>query len=99
MMPKPLQWATANIGLHHIHHVSSRIPNYHLQRCYDNHPELRQVTRLTLAGSVKTLWLTLWDEEERQLIGFRDLKTIRQRLAAGAPVRPTNPEAVPPTWR
>jgi omega-6 fatty acid desaturase (delta-12 desaturase) len=98
-MSKPLQWATANIGLHHIHHVASRIPNYHLQRCYDSHPELRQVTTLTLIGSVKTLWLTLWDEDERRLVGFRDLGAIRQRLSEAGPIRPTEPEAVPVTWR
>jgi omega-6 fatty acid desaturase (delta-12 desaturase) len=99
-MPKPLQWATANIGLHHIHHVSSRIPNYHLQRCFDSHPELRQVTTLTLFGSVKTLRYTLWDEDERKLVGFRELRAIRQRLAADATeVLPTRPEAVPLIWR
>ena len=63
-MPKPLQWATASIGLHHIHHIASRIPNYELQRAYDNHPELRQVTRLSLWKSVTTLRLTLWDEDD-----------------------------------
>lgn len=100
VMPRPLQWATANIGLHHIHHVASRIPNYHLQRCYDSHPELRQVTTLTLLGSVRTLWFTLWDEDERRLVGFRELGAIRQRLAGdGAAVRPTRPEAVPVNWR
>jgi omega-6 fatty acid desaturase (delta-12 desaturase) len=100
VMPKPLQWATASIGLHHIHHVASRIPNYHLQRCYDSHPELQQVTRLTLPGSVKTLWLTLWDEDEKRLVRFRELRAIRQRLAAeAADVRPTRPEALPLHWR
>jgi omega-6 fatty acid desaturase (delta-12 desaturase) len=99
-MPKPLQWATANIGLHHIHHVASRIPNYHLQRCYDTHPELRQVTTLTLAGSVKTLWFSLWDEDERRLVGFRDLAAIRARIATdGGAVDPARPEALPAGWR
>ena len=97
IMPKPLQWLTANIGLHHIHHVSSRIPNYNLQRCYDAHPELRDVTKLTLWQSIKTLRLTLWDEDDRKLVGFRDLGSIRQRLTA--PVQATKPEVVPATWR
>ena len=102
VVPKVLQWFTANIGLHHIHHVSSRIPNYHLQRCYDENPELHDVTKLTLAGSVKTLWLTLWDEEGRRLVGFRDLPDIRRRLEQETPedqpISPTKPEAVPPGW-
>jgi omega-6 fatty acid desaturase (delta-12 desaturase) len=95
-MPTWLQWFTANIGLHHIHHVASRIPNYHLQRCFDDLPEVRRVTTLTLGQSVRTLWLTLWDEEARRLIGFRDL---RRRTSLPVPVEPTKPEAVPKAWR
>jgi omega-6 fatty acid desaturase (delta-12 desaturase) len=100
-MPKVLQWCTANIGLHHIHHVSARIPNYHLQRAYDAIPELRQVTQLRLAESVKTLRLTLWDEDAKKLVGFRELRRIRERLARqldGA-IHPTKAEAVPAAWR
>ena len=103
VMPKPLQWFTGNIGLHHIHHLSSRIPNYHLQRCYDENPPLHRVTRLTLLQSVKTLGLTLWDEDERKLVGFRDLPRVRRRLehglAEGATVQATKPEVVPKPWR
>jgi omega-6 fatty acid desaturase (delta-12 desaturase) len=103
VMPKVFQWFTGSIGLHHIHHVSSRIPNYHLQRCFDENPALRRVTTLTLWESVKTLGLTLWDEDERQLVRFRDLPRIRQRLegalSPGGAVEATKPEAVPKTWR
>ena len=102
-MPKFLQWCTASIGLHHIHHIASRIPNYELQRAYDAHPELRRVTRLSLLKSVTTLRLTLWDEDTGQLVGFRELRAIRERLAAelqaGAAILATKPEAVPATWR
>lgn len=103
VMPKILQWCTANIGLHHIHHVASRIPNYSLQRCFDENPVLQKATRLTLWNSVRTLRLTLWDEESRQLVGFRELKRIREQLTAqleaGAAILPTKPEAVPVSWR
>lgn len=102
VMPKWMQWFTANIGLHHIHHLSSRIPNYNLQRCFDDIAELRRVTTLSILGSVHTLWLTLWDEDERRLVRFRDVRGIRRRLAelqAGMPVLATKPEAVPATWR
>jgi omega-6 fatty acid desaturase (delta-12 desaturase) len=104
VMPRVLQWFTANIGLHHIHHIASRIPNYYLQRCFDENPELHDVTRLTLPQSIHTLWLTLWDEDNRQLVRFRDLPRIRRRMAADAvasdaPVAPTKPDAVPPSWR
>jgi omega-6 fatty acid desaturase (delta-12 desaturase) len=102
VLPKVLQWFTGNIGLHHIHHVSPKIPNYHLQRCYDENPALHQVTRLTVGTSIRTLWLTLWDEGERRLVRFRDLRAIRQRLAAeggGGPIAPTKPDAVPKSWQ
>lgn len=103
VMPKFLQWCTANIGLHHIHHVSSRIPNYRLQRAFDENPALQQVTTLTLPTSVRTLWLTLWDEDDRRLIGFRELRRIRDRfsaeLAAGAATLATKPDAIPSAWR
>jgi len=102
-MPKLLQWVTANIGLHHIHHVASRIPNYNLQRAYDAIPELRRVTRLRLLESVKTLRLTLWDEDAKTLVGFRDLRAIRDRIArevgAGAAIMATKPGSIPVTWR
>ncbi len=65
-----LQWFTGNIGLHHIHHLSSRIPNYRLQQVYDEFPELQNVTRLTLLKSLKCLRLGLWDEEQQKLVGF-----------------------------
>lgn len=103
VMPKLLQWWTANIGLHHIHHLASRIPNYRLQQCFDNVPALREVTTLTLPTSVRTLWLSLWDEDEKKLVGFRELGRIRRRLAAGladgAAVMATKPDAVPRAWR
>jgi omega-6 fatty acid desaturase (delta-12 desaturase) len=101
VLPRVLQWFTANIGLHHIHHLCSQIPNYRLQRCYDENPVLHGVTRLTLRESVKTLGMTLWDEDERRLIGFRDVAARRRRLEAqsAVPLQPTRPEAVPRSWR
>ena len=78
VLPKPLQWITASIGLHHVHHLSSRIPNYRLQECLDANPELQQATQITLKDSWRLTWLTLWDEEARQLIGFRELRQRRR---------------------
>lgn len=73
VLPKVFQWFTGNIGLHHIHHYNSRIPNYRLQECYDENAEFQKVTRLTLASSLKCIFLTLWDEDRKKLVGFRDL--------------------------
>lgn len=75
-LPKVLSWLTAHIGLHHIHHLSSRIPNYRLQECLDAVPELKQVSRLTLVSSLKCLRFSLWDEASEKMIGFRDLKGL-----------------------
>jgi omega-6 fatty acid desaturase (delta-12 desaturase) len=74
-LPKMLQWVTGNIGLHHIHHVRPRIPNYNLQQCYDEMPVLQDVEPLTIRRSLKSLSMNLWDEEEHTLVGFRSLKT------------------------
>ncbi len=102
VLPKVFQWFTGNIGLHHIHHVCSRIPNYRLQQCFDENPEVQNVTQLRFWDSVKTLWMTLWDEDEGRLVGFRDLETIRPRIEAAegqGAVAATKPDVVPRSWR
>lgn len=73
-LPKLLQWFSGNIGLHHIHHLRPRIPNYHLQKCYDEVPELRKARTLTLFESFKCINLHLWDEQTRQMVSFRKLR-------------------------
>jgi omega-6 fatty acid desaturase (delta-12 desaturase) len=78
-LPKVLQWFTGNIGFHHIHHLSSRIPNYALQQCMEENPEFQDVTTITLWSSLKSLGLNLWDEEQRQLVSFRYLKRLQRR--------------------
>ncbi len=69
-LPKLLQWATGNIGLHHIHHLNARIPNYRLQQVLDTYPELRRVATLTLKESFRCVRLVLWDERARKLVPF-----------------------------
>jgi omega-6 fatty acid desaturase (delta-12 desaturase) len=77
-LPKVLQWFTGNIGFHHIHHLSSRIPNYALQRCMEENPQFQEVTTITLWSSLKSLRLNLWDEQQRQLVSFRHLQARRR---------------------
>jgi omega-6 fatty acid desaturase (delta-12 desaturase) len=74
-LPGILRWITGNIGLHHIHHVRPRIPNYNLQQCYRETPALQEIIPLTFCKSLKTPWLNLWDEKKKKLISFRSLKT------------------------
>jgi omega-6 fatty acid desaturase (delta-12 desaturase) len=69
-----LQWFSGNIGLHHIHHLCSRVPNYRLQECLDSAPELHRIAkRITLRESMGCWRLALWDEQRRLMVGFRDL--------------------------
>jgi acyl-lipid omega-6 desaturase (Delta-12 desaturase) len=74
-----LQWFTGNIGLHHVHHLGPRIPNYNLQRCHEENEMFHSVTVLTVASALRTLRLKLWDEETRQLVPIRELEA-RARL-------------------
>jgi omega-6 fatty acid desaturase (delta-12 desaturase) len=76
-LPKLLQWATGNIGLHHIHHLLPRIPNYRLQQALDEHPELARVPTLSLRESLRCVRLTLWDERARKLVSFAALRQPR----------------------
>ena len=76
-LPRLLQWFSGNIGFHHIHHLSARIPNYHLEKCHQAEPLFQTVKPLTLSASFKSLAFRLWDEQRHKLIGFRALKTIR----------------------
>ncbi|MEP7130888.1 MAG: fatty acid desaturase [Sphingomicrobium sp.] len=74
-LPPLLQWFSGNIGLHHVHHLCSRVPNYRLQACLDAAPELHRVAKLvTLRESLGCWRLALWDERRRLLVGFRDLE-------------------------
>lgn len=73
-LPRVLQWFTGNIGFHHIHHLSPRVPNYNLQRCHEASPLFKQVEGITLMTSLKCLSLRLWDESSRKLVGYGHLK-------------------------
>ncbi len=79
-LPRVLRWFTANIGIHHIHHLSSRIPYYRLPSVLRAHPELADIGRLSFGESIRCVRLVLWDEARRKLISFREA----HRLAATA---------------
>ncbi|QJU59734.1 fatty acid desaturase [Sphingomonas sp. AP4-R1] len=75
-LPPVLRWFSANIGVHHVHHLCSTIPFYRLQNVLRAAPQLREMSRLTLRQSLKTISLTLWDERSRRLISFREAARI-----------------------
>ena len=78
-LPKVLQWFSGNIGFHHIHHLSPRIPNYDLEKCHRAEPLFQTVKPLTLFSSLKSFTFRLWDEQRRSLVGYRALKAFRKR--------------------
>jgi omega-6 fatty acid desaturase (delta-12 desaturase) len=80
-LPPVLQWFTGNIGFHHIHHLSPRIPNYNLQKCHKENPTFQRVERLTIASSLRTTWLALWDEKRQRLVTFREAWQMKERTA------------------
>jgi omega-6 fatty acid desaturase (delta-12 desaturase) len=76
-LPWVLRWFTANIGVHHVHHLASRIPSYRLPEVLHDFPELRRGRgRLTLWQSLSCVRLVLWDEEAQRLISFADLRRL-----------------------
>jgi acyl-lipid omega-6 desaturase (Delta-12 desaturase) len=76
-LPRILQWFSGNIGFHHIHHLSPRVPNYYLEKCHNENPLFQRVKTVTLLSSLKSLSLNLWDEPSRRLVSFSYLKTLR----------------------
>ena len=73
-LPAVLRWFTGNIGIHHVHHLSSRVPYYRLPEVLRDYPELHGVGRITLLDSLKCVKLVLWDENRRRLVSFREAR-------------------------
>ncbi len=77
-LPRILQWFTGNIGFHHLHHLSPRIPNYYLEECHRSDPLFTAVKPVTIRSSLSALGMRLWDESSRRLVGDRELRQIRR---------------------
>lgn len=73
-LPRILQWFSGNIGFHHIHHLSARIPNYNLERCHKAEPLFQTVPHVTFFASLRAFSFRLWDEQEQKLVGFGHLR-------------------------
>jgi len=76
-LPRLLNWFTGNIGFHHIHHLSPKIPNYKLEQCHRENPAL-QVPPLTIMRSLKSLWYRFWDEDMRRMVGIEALRRFQR---------------------
>ena len=80
-LPRVLQWFTGNIGFHHIHHLSPRVPNYRLENCHNAIPALRTVKTLRWYDSFRALRLMLWDETNRRMVRFADVRRERRAIS------------------
>ena len=78
-LPRILQWFSGNIGFHHIHHLSPRIPNYNLEACHQADPLFSQVKPITLFSRFKSATYRLWDEKNKRLVGYRHLRQLRKQ--------------------
>lgn len=83
-LPRMLQWFSGNIGFHHIHHLSPRIPNYNLQKCHESDRLFEQVKPVTLASSLKCLTFRFWDEQGRRLVGHAHMRQLKKEERARA---------------
>ena len=75
-LPKPLDWLSGNIGIHHVHHLCSQIPFYRLPEVLKDFPELKDINRLTLWQSLKCVRLTLWDPKSYRLLSFKEARAL-----------------------
>jgi acyl-lipid omega-6 desaturase (Delta-12 desaturase) len=79
-LPKVLQWITGNIGYHHIHHLSSRIPNYYLEEVHNKNEVLQDVPTINLPKSLESLKFKLWDEENKKFVSFKRVKEVKEKI-------------------
>ncbi|MBT2603566.1 fatty acid desaturase [Bacillus sp. ISL-53] len=78
-LPKLMQFLTGNIGYHHVHHLSPRVPNYKLEMAHNNTQPLENVPTITLATSLSSLRFRLWDEESKNFVSFKDIKYLTKK--------------------
>ncbi|WP_017729118.1 fatty acid desaturase [Halalkalibacterium ligniniphilum] len=75
-LPKVLQWVTGNIGYHHVHHLSPRVPNYHLEKVHETTPPLQKATTITIGSSLKSIRFRLYDEKRKTFVSFKEVKHL-----------------------
>ena len=88
-LPRVLQWFSGNIGYHHVHHLSPRIPNYRLERCHRENAVFQRASQITLWTSLKALRHRLWDERSRKMVGFDFIRPVAARVSVSGPAGQT----------
>ncbi|QKY68413.1 fatty acid desaturase [Lentibacillus sp. CBA3610] len=87
-LPKVMQWLTGSIGFHHVHHLSPRVPNYHLEKAHESTPPLQQATTITLFSSLKSIRFRLYDEASKSFVSFKEVKALLRKRKYGIQVNP-----------
>ncbi|WHX25843.1 fatty acid desaturase [Virgibacillus halodenitrificans] len=90
-LPKVIQWLTGSIGFHHVHHLSPRVPNYHLEKAHESTPPLQQATTITLATSLKSIRFRLYDEATRSFVTFKEVKSLIRKRKLSIQLNPQRP--------
>lgn len=85
-LPKVLEWLTGNIGYHHVHHLSPRVPNYKLEAAHESTPPLQKATTITLASSLKSIRFRLFDEASKSFVNFKDVKSLLDAKKRNVPL-------------
>jgi acyl-lipid omega-6 desaturase (Delta-12 desaturase) len=75
-LPRILQWVTGNIGFHHVHHLSPRVPNYNLEKAHDSTPPLHKATTINLRKSLESIHFRLFDEDNKSFVNFKQIKHL-----------------------
>ncbi|MFD1929678.1 fatty acid desaturase [Sporosarcina siberiensis] len=87
-LPRILQWATGNIGFHHVHHLSPRVPNYNLEVAHDSVPPLHQATTITIKSSLASINYRLYDPEKKGFVSFKDIKHLLKMPRPSMDIKP-----------
>ncbi|MFD2043633.1 fatty acid desaturase [Ornithinibacillus salinisoli] len=90
-LPKVLEWITGSIGYHHVHHLSPRVPNYHLEKAHESTPPLQKATTITLASSLKSIRFRLYDEQNKTFISFKEVKSLLSNKKQEVKVKTNRP--------
>ncbi|MGF7048124.1 omega-6 fatty acid desaturase (delta-12 desaturase) [Paenibacillus sp. DS2015] len=81
-LPKLFQWLTGNIGFHHVHHLSPKVPNYNLEKAHNAIPPLQKATTITISTSLQSLNFRLWDEKSKTFVSFRKVKHLLKKTGS-----------------
>lgn len=78
-LPKILHWITGNIGFHHIHHLSPRVPNYYLQQVHESNPSLQKVSAISIGASLRSLRYRVWNEQSKKFMSFKEIRHLEPK--------------------